>query len=84
MEKLLKPKIIIKTLIICMLSFAIINMISKSMLINRSVREELSFTELIESTFDTLISGNMEATWESYSNKVNTTKTYEEGGRKII
>lgn len=79
MEKLLKPKIIIKTLIICMLSFAIINMISKSMLINRSVREELSFTELIESTFDTLISGNMEATWESYSNKVNTTKTYEEG-----
>ena len=78
-KKFYKPSTIIKILIVAIVGLNIMSEISKSMLINRNIRDEISFTELIANTFDTLTSENMDELWQQYNNKVKTPSSYEAG-----
>lgn len=79
LKRIIKPSIIIKGLIIISIVIGIMNITSKAMLLNRSVRNELSFTELMKSTLDTLISGNINELWDLYNSNIHIPTSYESG-----
>ncbi|MDU1810049.1 hypothetical protein ACV3NQ_10830 [Clostridium perfringens] len=78
-NKLFRPQILIKGIVIFCIGLFFISSISKAMLINRNIREEISFPELIESTINTLTSGNIKSEWELYNKKQFIPKNYDEG-----
>lgn len=77
--KIIRPSIVIKSLSITFICLVTMNMVSQAMLINRSIRDDLSFTELIENTYETLTSKNLDEVWKHYNNNLNTSKSYDEG-----
>lgn len=74
-----RAKNVVKGVVILGLGVFLISNISKAMLINRSIRNDISFVELIKNTYSTLISGEIENEWDIYSNKQVVPQTYEEG-----
>ena len=79
MKKILKPSKVLRSLVIIIIGLSTMSMVSKAMLINRSIRDELSFTELIESTVETLTSENIDKIWNDRVNNIHISKNYEQG-----
>lgn len=79
LNKILKPSTVIKTMIIVVICLEIFSITSKAMLINRSIREDISFTELIKNTISTVTNPNIDSMWNTYENKNITFKTYTQG-----
>lgn len=79
LNKILKISVLSKFIIITLISIAFMNITSKAILLNRGLRDELSFTELMKSTLYTLTDKNISELWSSYNNNIYIPKSYENG-----
>ncbi len=78
-KRVLSPSIIVKYILIFYVSITFFTSVSQSMLLNRSIRSDVSFLELIDSTVDTILDDNFGDVWDNYNGSSEEVTAYSSG-----